>query len=112
MNALLLMDCQRMVVNSYAVDKAALLGRVKRFAVAARNSGAMVLHVVAGFQLGELIGQIRRIVEYGRRSPAAWRLIGPTPAFNAVSTTERPLNIKPTFRWFRLTFRGEVNHVA
>jgi nicotinamidase-related amidase len=50
--ALLLMDFQRMVVDSYAVDKEALLGRVKRLAVAARNSGAMVIHVVVGFQLG------------------------------------------------------------
>jgi nicotinamidase-related amidase len=45
MTALLLMDFQRMVVESYAVDKQALLGRVKRLAVAARNSGAMVIHV-------------------------------------------------------------------
>ena len=52
MTALLLMDFQRMVVDSYAVDKEALLGRVKRLAVAARNSGAMVVHVVVGFQLG------------------------------------------------------------
>jgi nicotinamidase-related amidase len=52
MTALLLMDFQRMVVDSYAVDKEALLGRVKRLAVAARNSGAMVIHVVVGFQLG------------------------------------------------------------
>ena len=50
--ALLLMDFQRMVVDSYAVNKEALLGRVKRLAVAARNSGAMVIHVVVGFQLG------------------------------------------------------------
>jgi len=50
--ALLLMDFQRMVVDSYAVDKEALLGRVKRLAVTARNSGAMVIHVVVGFQLG------------------------------------------------------------
>lgn len=52
MTALLLMDFQRMVVDSYATDKEALLGRVKRLAVAARNSGAMVIHVVVGFQLG------------------------------------------------------------
>jgi nicotinamidase-related amidase len=52
MTALLLMDFQKMVVDSYAVDKAALLGRVKRLAVAARNCGAMVIHVVVGFQLG------------------------------------------------------------
>jgi nicotinamidase-related amidase len=52
MTALLLMDFQRMVVDSYAVDKEALLGRVKRLAVTARNSGAMVIHVVVGFQLG------------------------------------------------------------
>jgi nicotinamidase-related amidase len=52
MTALLLMDFQRMVVDSYAVDKEALLARVKRLAVAARNSGAMVVHVVVGFQLG------------------------------------------------------------
>jgi nicotinamidase-related amidase len=50
--ALLLMDFQRMVVDSYAVDKEALLGGVKRLAVMARNSGAMVIHVVVGFQLG------------------------------------------------------------
>jgi nicotinamidase-related amidase len=50
--ALLLMDFQRMVVDSYAVDQEALLGRVKRLAVAARNSGAMVIHVVVGFQPG------------------------------------------------------------
>ena len=50
--ALLLMDFQRMVVDSYAVDKEALLGRVKRLAVTARNSGAMVIHVIVGFQLG------------------------------------------------------------
>ena len=50
--ALLSMDFQRMVVDSYAVDKEALLGRVKRLAVAARNSGAMVIHVVVGFQPG------------------------------------------------------------
>jgi nicotinamidase-related amidase len=50
--ALLLMDFQRMVVDSYAVDKEALLGRVKLLAVTARNSGAMVIHVVVGFQLG------------------------------------------------------------
>ena len=52
MTALLLMDFQRMAVDSYAADKGALLGRVKRLAVAARNSGAMVIHVVVGFQLG------------------------------------------------------------
>ncbi|MEA2260727.1 MAG: hypothetical protein QOJ51_3552 [Acidobacteriaceae bacterium] len=48
-----------MVVDSYAVDKEALLGRVKRLAVTARNSGAMVIHVVVGFQLGypEVSGQ-------------------------------------------------------
>ena len=59
MTALLLMDFQRMVVDSYTVDKEALLGRVKRLAVAARNSGAMVIHVVVGFQLGypEVSGQ-------------------------------------------------------
>jgi hypothetical protein len=50
MTALLLMDFQRMVVDSYATDKEALLGRVKRLAVAARNSGAMVIHVAVGFQ--------------------------------------------------------------
>jgi nicotinamidase-related amidase len=57
--ALLLMDFQRMVVDSYAVDKEALLGRVKRLAVAARHAGAMVIHVVVGFQLGypEVSGQ-------------------------------------------------------
>jgi len=57
--ALLLMDFQRMVVDSYAIDKEALLGRVKRLAVAARNSGAMVIHVVVGFQPGypEVSGQ-------------------------------------------------------
>jgi hypothetical protein len=32
MTALLSMDFQRMVVDSYAVDKEALLGRVKRLA--------------------------------------------------------------------------------
>jgi nicotinamidase-related amidase len=52
MTAVLLMDFQRMVVDSYAVDKEALLGRVKRLAVAARNCGAMVIHVAVGFQLG------------------------------------------------------------
>jgi nicotinamidase-related amidase len=46
------MDFQRMVVDSYAVDTEALLGRVKRLAVAARNSGAMVIHVAVGFQPG------------------------------------------------------------
>jgi nicotinamidase-related amidase len=53
------MDFQRMVVDSCAVDKEALLGRVKRLAVTARNSGAMVIHVVVGFQLGypEVSGQ-------------------------------------------------------
>jgi nicotinamidase-related amidase len=53
------MDFQRMVVDSYAIDKEALLGRVKRLAVAARNSGAMAIHVVVGFQLGypEVSGQ-------------------------------------------------------
>jgi nicotinamidase-related amidase len=50
--ALLLMDFQRMVVDSYAVDQEALLGRVKRLAVAGRNSGAMVIHVTVGFQIG------------------------------------------------------------
>jgi nicotinamidase-related amidase len=50
--ALLLMDFQRMVVDSYAVDKEALLGRVKRLAVTARNSGIIVIHVAVGFQLG------------------------------------------------------------
>jgi len=57
--ALLLMDFQRMVVDSYAVDKEALLDRVKRLALAARNSGAMVIHVVVSFQLGypEVSGQ-------------------------------------------------------
>ena len=50
--ALLLMDYQRMVVDSYAVDKAALLDRVKRLAATARNSGAMVIYVVVGFQPG------------------------------------------------------------
>ena len=54
MTALLLMDFQRMAVDSYAADKEALLGRVKRLAVAARNSDAMVIHVVVGFQLGAL----------------------------------------------------------
>jgi nicotinamidase-related amidase len=48
--ALLLMDFQRMVVDSYAVDKEALLRRVKRLAATARTSGAMVIHVVVGFQ--------------------------------------------------------------
>jgi nicotinamidase-related amidase len=59
MTALLLMDFQRMVVDSYAVDKEALLDRVKRLAATARNSGAMVIHVVVGFQLGyaEVSGQ-------------------------------------------------------
>jgi nicotinamidase-related amidase len=59
MTALLLMDFQRMVVDSYAVDKEALLGRVKRLAAAARSSGAMVIHVVVGFQPGypEVSGQ-------------------------------------------------------
>jgi nicotinamidase-related amidase len=52
MTALLMMDFQRMVVDSYAVDKEALLDRVRRLAVAARNSGAMVIHVVVGFQYG------------------------------------------------------------
>jgi nicotinamidase-related amidase len=52
MTALLLMDFQRMVVDSYAIDKEVLLERVKRLAVAARNSGVMVIHVVVGFQLG------------------------------------------------------------
>jgi nicotinamidase-related amidase len=52
MTALLLMDFQRMVVDSYAVDKAELLARVKRLAAAVRNCGAMVIHVVVGFQLG------------------------------------------------------------
>jgi nicotinamidase-related amidase len=52
MTALLLMDFQRMVVDSYAIDKEALLGRVKRLAAAARNSGAMVIHVVVSFQFG------------------------------------------------------------
>jgi nicotinamidase-related amidase len=46
------MDFQRMVVDSYAVDSEALLGRVKRLAMTARNSGAMVIYVVVGFQLG------------------------------------------------------------
>jgi len=57
--ALLLMDFQRMVVDSYAVDKEALLDRVKRLALAVRNSGAMVIHVVVSFQLGypEVSGQ-------------------------------------------------------
>jgi len=57
--ALLLMDFQRMVVDSYAVDREALLGRVQRLAVAARNSSAMVIHVVVGFQRGypEINGQ-------------------------------------------------------
>ena len=52
MTALLLMDFQRMVVDSYAIDKEALLARVKRLAAAARNSGVMVIHVVVGFQFG------------------------------------------------------------
>jgi nicotinamidase-related amidase len=52
MTALLLMDFQRMVVDSYAVDKAALLDRVKRLAAAARNPGARVIHAAVGFQLG------------------------------------------------------------
>jgi nicotinamidase-related amidase len=50
--AILLMDFQRMAVDSYAVDKEALIGGVKRLAVTARNSGAMVIYVVVGFQLG------------------------------------------------------------
>lgn len=50
MTALLLMDFQRMVVDSYAIDKEALLGRVKRLAAAARNSGVIVIHVVVGFE--------------------------------------------------------------
>ena len=50
--ALLLMDFQRMVVDSYAVDQEALLRRVKSLSVAARNSGAMVIYVVVGFQPG------------------------------------------------------------
>jgi nicotinamidase-related amidase len=50
--ALLLMDFQKMVVDSYAIDKEALLGRVKRLAAAARHSGAMVIYVVVGFQPG------------------------------------------------------------
>jgi nicotinamidase-related amidase len=52
MTALFLMDFQRMVVDSYAADQEALLRRVKRLAAAARNSGAMVIHVVVGFQPG------------------------------------------------------------
>jgi nicotinamidase-related amidase len=52
MTALLLMDFQRMVVDSYAIDQEALLGRVRRLAVVARNSGAMVIHVSVGFQMG------------------------------------------------------------
>jgi nicotinamidase-related amidase len=57
--ALLLMDFQRMVVDSYAVDKVALLDRVRRLAATARNSGVMVLYVVVGFQPGypEISGQ-------------------------------------------------------
>jgi nicotinamidase-related amidase len=50
--ALLLMDFQKMVVDSYVVDKEALLGRVKRLAVKARNSGMRVIYVVVGFQPG------------------------------------------------------------
>jgi nicotinamidase-related amidase len=50
--ALLLMDFQKMVVDSYVVDKEALLGRVKRLAVKARNSGTRVIYVVVGFQPG------------------------------------------------------------
>ena len=41
-----------MVVDSYAIDREALLGRVKRLAAAARNSGATLIHVVVGFQPG------------------------------------------------------------
>ena len=41
--ALPLMDFQRMEVDSYAVDKETLMGGVKRLAVTARNSGAMVI---------------------------------------------------------------------
>jgi len=52
MTALLLMDFQRMLVDSYAIDKEALLVRVKRLAAAARNSGVIVIHVVVGFQFG------------------------------------------------------------
>jgi nicotinamidase-related amidase len=57
--ALLLMDFQEMVVDSYAVDKVALLDRVKRLAATARDSGVMVLYVVVGFQPGypEISGQ-------------------------------------------------------
>jgi hypothetical protein len=52
MTALLLMDFQQMVVDSYAVDMDALLSQVQRLAVAARSSGAMVIHVIVGFQPG------------------------------------------------------------
>jgi nicotinamidase-related amidase len=51
-SALLLMDFQRMVVDSYATDSEALLARVKRLAMVARKSGAMVIYVVVGFQPG------------------------------------------------------------
>lgn len=50
--AVLLMDFQRMVVDSYATDKEALLARVKRLAMTARKSGAMVIYVVVRFQPG------------------------------------------------------------
>jgi hypothetical protein len=61
MTALLLMDFQRVVVDSYSVDKEALLGRVKRLAVTARKSRAMVTRVAVRFQLGypELSGRSR-----------------------------------------------------
>jgi nicotinamidase-related amidase len=60
--ALLLMNFQRMVVDSYAVDKEALLDRVKRLAVTTRNSGVMVIHVVVGFKRG---GSDRRVTVTG-----------------------------------------------
>jgi nicotinamidase-related amidase len=51
-SALLLMDFQAGIVDGFADDKDALLGRTAGLLAAARNAGMMVVYVVVGFRAG------------------------------------------------------------
>jgi nicotinamidase-related amidase len=50
--ALLVMDFQTRIVDGFATDKAALLGRMARLLNAARDARMMVVYVVVGFRAG------------------------------------------------------------
>jgi nicotinamidase-related amidase len=50
--ALLIMDYQNTVVETYATDQAALLQRAAKALAAARGAGVQVIHVVVGFREG------------------------------------------------------------